>query len=125
MKAKSIRTEWSDDELTARLTEERQRVFNLLVQRQAQQLENTAEVRRARRDIARMLTVSCERRLTQLQQLGTQELRSMMAELEAKLRETARLARERSSTVSRGEAKAIRRRIGRIRGILKEKESAS
>ena len=125
MKAKSIRTEWSEEELAVRLKEERQRVFNLVVQRQAQEHENTAEVHRARRDIARMLTVVRERHLAQLQGLGPQELRPVLAELEAKLEETLRLARDRSSRVSKGAAKALKREIGRMRGILKEKESAS
>jgi len=125
VKAKNIRSEWSAEELAAHLNGERQRVFNLLVQRQAQQLENTAEVHRTRRDIARMLTVARERELARLRGLGPQDLRPVMAQLEAKLCETVRLARDRSSDVSKGEAKALKRQIGRLRGILKEKESAS
>ena len=60
MKASDIRlmTDDLDDEL-ARLRKEQ---FNLRFQRATGQLENTARVRQVRRDIARITTVSAEKR---------------------------------------------------------------
>jgi len=52
----------SDDELKQALRDLKKAAFNLRFQRASGQLENTAEVRRVRRDIARVSTVMTERR---------------------------------------------------------------
>jgi large subunit ribosomal protein L29 len=61
MKAADIRTK-TDDELDDQLDLLGKEVFNLRFQRANGQLENTARVRQARRDIARIKTVIGERR---------------------------------------------------------------
>jgi len=53
----------SDDELKQALRDLKKAAFNLRFQRASGQLENTAEVRRVRRDIARVSTVMTERRV--------------------------------------------------------------
>jgi large subunit ribosomal protein L29 len=50
------------DELTAELDTLGREIFNLRFQRASGQLENTARVRQARRDIARIRTILGERR---------------------------------------------------------------
>ena len=55
MKAADIR-ELTDDELARALEENRREAFNLRLQGQTGQLENTARVRLVRRDVARLLT---------------------------------------------------------------------
>jgi len=51
----------TNDELDRRLADTRQELFNLRFQSATGQLENTARLRHARRDIARILTVQQER----------------------------------------------------------------
>ena len=50
------------DELTQELEALGKEIFNLRFQRASGQLENTARVRQARRDIARIKTILAERR---------------------------------------------------------------
>ena len=55
--------ELTDDELDHRLTERRQELFNLRFQHATGQLEDTAALGRAKRDLARALTVARERQI--------------------------------------------------------------
>jgi large subunit ribosomal protein L29 len=61
MKAGDIRAK-TDDELGDQLDLLGKEIFNLRFQRANGQLENTARVRQARRDIARIKTILGERR---------------------------------------------------------------
>jgi large subunit ribosomal protein L29 len=61
MKAADIRLK-TDDELSEQLDLLGKEIFNLRFQRANGQLENTARVRQARRDIARIKTIIGERR---------------------------------------------------------------
>ena len=60
MDAQDLRTK-TTDELEGQLLDLRKAAFNLRFRRASGQLENTAEVRRVRRDIARIKTVLGER----------------------------------------------------------------
>jgi large subunit ribosomal protein L29 len=60
LRAREIR-ELSDEELTKRLAESREELFNLRFQAATGALENTARLTLAKRDIARILTVQAER----------------------------------------------------------------
>ena len=60
MKAADVRAK-SDDELRDELAALHKQLFNARFQRATGQLENTAQVRRARRDVARIKTVLGER----------------------------------------------------------------
>ena len=51
----------TDDELDHRLAERRQELFNLRFQSVTGALENTARLKLAKREIARILTVTTER----------------------------------------------------------------
>ena len=62
MKASEIR-ELTDDELERKLAETRQELFNLRFQHATGQLENTARLGQAKRELARGLTVANERGL--------------------------------------------------------------
>jgi len=55
MKAAQIR-ELTPDELTRQLEECRREAFNLRMQQQTGQLENTGRIRQVRRDVARLET---------------------------------------------------------------------
>ena len=48
-------------ELDARVLEMRDQVFDLRIKQATQQLEKSASIRRARRDLARALTIQAER----------------------------------------------------------------
>ena len=60
MKAKNLR-DLTDDELERKLAETRQELFNLRFQSATGALENSARLRLAKREIARILTVRHER----------------------------------------------------------------
>jgi large subunit ribosomal protein L29 len=60
MRARDLR-DLTNDELERRLADTRQELFNLRFQSVTGQLENTARLKLARREIARILTVQSER----------------------------------------------------------------
>ena len=60
MRAKDLR-DLTDDELEQRLADTRQELFNLRFQSVTGALENTARLRLAKREIARILTVRNDR----------------------------------------------------------------
>ena len=60
MKAKELR-ELSDDDLERRLADARQELFNLRFQAATGALENSARMKLAKREIARVLTVRRQR----------------------------------------------------------------
>lgn len=64
MKPAEIRA-LSDTELVNELEIAVQKIFNLHFQRTTQNLESTAELRNARKDIARLRTILAERRRSQ------------------------------------------------------------
>ena len=63
MRPKDLR-DLSNDELDARLADTRQELFNLRFQAATGALENTARLKLAKREIARILTVQRERETT-------------------------------------------------------------
>ncbi len=60
MRARELR-ELSDEELTKRLAESREELFNLRFQAATGALENTARLTLTKRDIARILTIQAQR----------------------------------------------------------------
>lgn len=60
MKARQLR-ELTDEELEEKIAETRRELFNLRFQHATGALENSARVHRAKREIARILTVKTER----------------------------------------------------------------
>jgi large subunit ribosomal protein L29 len=60
MKAAEVHN-FKDDELVAKLIEAKQEAFNLRFRHATGELENTSGLSRARRDIAKLLTVAKER----------------------------------------------------------------
>ncbi|HEY2939197.1 MAG TPA: 50S ribosomal protein L29 [Gaiellaceae bacterium] len=60
MRARELR-DMTDDELEHRLAETRQELFNLRFQGATGALENTARLKLAKREIARILTIRTER----------------------------------------------------------------
>ena len=66
MRARDLR-DMTDDELENALHDRRQQLFNLRFQSVTGALENSARLRLAKREIARILTVRHEREATQLE----------------------------------------------------------
>ncbi len=60
MKANEVHN-LKDDELVAKLSDAKQEAFNLRFRHATGELENTARIGAARRDIAKLLTVARER----------------------------------------------------------------
>ena len=60
MKAKELRA-MSADELNAKLAELKEELFNLRFQLAVNQLDNPHEITAVKRDIARIMTVLCEK----------------------------------------------------------------
>ncbi|HEX5799119.1 MAG TPA: 50S ribosomal protein L29 [Gaiellaceae bacterium] len=65
MRARQLR-ELTDDELERKMAETRQELFNLRFQSATGALENSARLRTAKREIARILTVRHEREAQRL-----------------------------------------------------------
>jgi large subunit ribosomal protein L29 len=63
LKARELR-ELSDEELTKRLAEGRENLFNLRFQLATGALDNSARLGLAKRDIARIMTIQAERKNT-------------------------------------------------------------
>ncbi|MBM3541581.1 MAG: 50S ribosomal protein L29 [Alphaproteobacteria bacterium] len=61
MKPSDVRA-LTDDQIAEKIGELQKEAFNLRFQRASGQLENTARVRRVRRDIARLMTTAAQRR---------------------------------------------------------------
>jgi large subunit ribosomal protein L29 len=61
LRARDLR-DLTDDELVRKLADTRQELFNLRFQSATGALENSARIRLAKREIARILTVQNERR---------------------------------------------------------------
>lgn len=59
VKAEELRTK-SSDELESRLTELKKEAFNLRFQRASGQLENTAQFKKSRKEIAQINTIMSE-----------------------------------------------------------------
>jgi large subunit ribosomal protein L29 len=70
LKARQLRDR-TDDELQRTLGERRQELFNLRFQSATGALDNSARLRAAKREIARILTVRQERDSMQAQGTGT------------------------------------------------------
>ena len=64
MKIAEIR-ELPNDEINRELAEKRRALFNLRFQRETERLERPAELRKLKRDVARLLTVLHERELAE------------------------------------------------------------
>ncbi|HDC92739.1 50S ribosomal protein L29 [Candidatus Bipolaricaulota bacterium] len=62
MKARELR-ELSDDELRQKVAEWKRKLLNLRFQLASGQLQNTAEIKKTKKDIARALTILREREL--------------------------------------------------------------
>jgi large subunit ribosomal protein L29 len=62
MKASEVHN-LKDDELVAKLIDAKQEAFNLRFRHATGELENTARIGVARRDIARLLTIARERKI--------------------------------------------------------------
>ena len=60
VKAEELRTK-SSDELESRLTELKKEAFNLRFQRASGQLENTAQFKKSRKEIAQIKTIMSEK----------------------------------------------------------------
>lgn len=63
-KTKELR-KFTDQELNSKILELKEEIFNLRFQQAVGQLEDTAKIRRARKQIARMYTILTERNLSQ------------------------------------------------------------
>jgi large subunit ribosomal protein L29 len=60
MKARELR-EMTPDELDLRERDLKRKLFNLRFQRATGELDNTAELRKTRREVARVMTVAAEK----------------------------------------------------------------
>jgi large subunit ribosomal protein L29 len=68
MKASEVHN-FKDDELVAKLIDAKQEAFNLRFRHATGELENTSGLRRARKDVAQLLTVAKERGIDVEQEL--------------------------------------------------------
>jgi large subunit ribosomal protein L29 len=77
----------SDEQLGLTLKDTEKHLFQLRFQSATDRLETPSEIRKARRDIARIKTVQRERDLANLRDLGADQLATRVAALEKKVAE--------------------------------------
>jgi large subunit ribosomal protein L29 len=77
----------SDEQLGLTLKDTEKHLFQLRFQSATDRLETPSEIRKARRDIARIKTVQRERDLAKLRDLGADQLATRIAALDKKVAE--------------------------------------
>src|SRR5262245_6401663 len=77
----------SDEQLGLTLKDTEKHLFQLRFQSATDRLETPSEIRKARRDIARIKTVQRERELGKLQGLAADQLATRIATLEGRVKE--------------------------------------
>jgi large subunit ribosomal protein L29 len=77
----------SDEQLGLTLKDTEKHLFQLRFQSATDRLETPSEIRKARRDIARIKTVTRERELAKLKDLPAEQLASRIATLEGRVKE--------------------------------------
>jgi large subunit ribosomal protein L29 len=70
MKARELR-EMDDEQLDLTLRETQEKLFRLRLQSETERLEAPSEIRKARKDIARVKTIQRERELTRARAVAT------------------------------------------------------
>jgi len=65
--------EMSDPELVERLSEIRRGIFNLRVRNTTKELQNTAQIRADKRELARVMTVMSQRRIAKANAAATEQ----------------------------------------------------
>ena len=75
----------SDEQLGLTLKDTEKHLFQLRFQSATDRLETPSEIRKAKRDIARIKTVQRERELVKLRDLGAEQLTTRIAALEKKV----------------------------------------
>jgi large subunit ribosomal protein L29 len=86
IKTKDLRG-MSDEQLGLTLKDVEKHLFQLRFQSATDRLETPSEMRKARRDIARVKTVQRERELAKLAELGADQLATRIATLEGRVEE--------------------------------------
>jgi len=74
----------SDEQLALTLKDVEKHLFQLRFQSATDRLETPSEIRKAKRDVARILTIQRERELVKLRATPDDQLAARLAELEAK-----------------------------------------
>ena len=105
MKAAEVR-ELGNDELSARLDETREELFNLRFQQATGQLENYGRLGQVRRDIARILSTQRERELGISAEPEPEELERTRRRREREKEEEEEAPKRRRGRRGRGEAPA-------------------
>ncbi len=77
----------SEEQLGLTMKDTEKHLFQLRFQSATDRLETPSEIRKARRDIARIRTVQRERELTKLKDLSPEQLATRITALEAKVSE--------------------------------------
>lgn len=77
----------SDEQLGLTLKDIEKHLFQLRFQSATDRLETPSEIRKAKRDIARVKTIQRQRELAKLRELTAEQLTSRIATLEAKVAE--------------------------------------
>jgi large subunit ribosomal protein L29 len=75
----------SDEQLGLTLKDTEKHLFQLRFQSATDRLETPSEMRKARRDIARIKTIQRERELAKLADLGAEQLATRIATLEGRV----------------------------------------
>jgi len=110
MKAADLRS-MSDEQLALTRKDTIKHLFQLRFQSATDRLETPSEMRKARRDVAKINTVARQRELQKLEALSDEQLRQQIADLRASIKTLG---------VS-GEVRKARRHAARLAGMLRKR----
>jgi large subunit ribosomal protein L29 len=78
----------SDEQLGLTLKDVEKHLFQLRFQSATDRLETPSEIRKAKRDVARIKTVQRQRELAKLQELGAEQLATRITTLEGRVKDS-------------------------------------
>jgi len=113
MKPADLRS-MSDEQLALTRKDTIKHLFQLNFQSATDRLETPSEIRKAKRDVAKINTITRERELQKLEALNDEQLKQKLVEVKASIR-----ALEVPS-----EVRQARRHAARLEGMLRKREAA-
>jgi len=102
----------SDEQLVLTRKDTIKHLFQLRIQSATDRLETPSEVRKAKKDLARINTLQRERELAALEGLSAEQLRQRLQEIDATLKKPEVPV----------ERRKVRRARGRLMGLLRQQE---
>ena len=113
MKSAEMRA-MTEEQLTLTRKDTIKHLFQLRFQSATDRLETPSEIRKAKRDVARINTVVRQRELERLAKLSAEQLQARLAEIDGAI----------TGAAVPGDVRKLRRDAARLRGLLRGRQAA-